>query len=67
MVSKRQKFIDLYRAGGGRKDFIDLSGHGSSKKSTVERIGREKRTSVYKYPKKGRSGKTYWYKSLSAF
>ena len=31
------------------------------------RIGREKRTSVYKYPKKGRSGKTYWYKSLSAF
>ena len=31
------------------------------------RIGKEKRTSVYKYPKKGRSGKTYWYKSLSAF
>ena len=33
----------------------------------MARIGREKRTSVYKYPKKGRSGKTLWYKSLSAF
>ena len=33
----------------------------------MARIGKEKRTSVYKYPKKGRSGKTLWYKSLSAF
>ena len=33
----------------------------------MARIGREQRTSVYKYPKKGRSGRTLWYKSLSAF
>ena len=30
----------------------------------MARIGREKRTSVYKYPKRGRSGKTLWYKSF---
>ena len=31
------------------------------------RIGKEKKTSVYKYPKKGRSGKILYYKSLDAF
>ena len=33
----------------------------------AERIGKEKRTSVYKFPKKTNQGKTLWYKSLGAF
>ena len=33
----------------------------------MARIGKEHKTSVYKFPKKTNTGKTLWYKSLSAF
>ena len=33
----------------------------------MERIGRTKKTSVYRFPKKTNQGKTLYYKSLDAF
>ena len=33
----------------------------------MARIGKEKKTSVYKYPKTSAAGKTYYYKSLDIF